>query len=192
MRKSINIFISRKGSVISLFTAALFFLSFYLTPTLSAITLGELEVEKAKDEQIEKTEKSETTSNPDTITPGASPVVTKGEMNPRLVCLLSVIMPGGGHFYLNQDAKGLSFCIAAGIGYTATGYFLIKASFSDTGSTEYKNYLLMAGFLFFMTLIIHFVGVIEAYSDADEINKRKLFGSNNDSDNPYVTKVVFE
>ena len=113
-------------------------------------------------------------------------------MNPRLVCLLSVIMPGGGHFYLNQDAKGLSFCIAAGIGYTATGYFLIKASFSDTGSTEYKNYLLMTGFLFFMTLIIHFVGIVEAYSDADEINKRKLFGSDNDSDNPYVTKVVFE
>ncbi len=192
MRKKFNFLICSKGSVISLVTASLFFFSFYLTPTLSAITLGELEAEKTNEHQIEKSEKSANTSNSDSITPGSRTVVAKEEMNPRLVCLLSVIMPGGGHFYLNQDAKGLSFCIAAGIGYTATGYFLIKASFSDTGSTEYKNYLLMTGFLFFMTLIIHFVGIVEAYSDADEINKRKLFGSDNDSDNPYVTKVVFE
>jgi len=192
MKKINNIFIGRTGSALALLTAALFFSSIYLTPALSAITLGELEGKKTSDRQIVDSEKDKNQKIPDTEIPVKPPAVTKEEMNPRLVCLLSVIMPGGGHFYLNQDAKGLSFCIAAGIGYTATGYFLIKASLSDTGSREYKNYLLMTGFLFFMTLIIHFVGIVEAYSDADEINRKNLFGSKNDNDDPYVTKVMFE
>jgi hypothetical protein len=190
--KNINIFRGLRKPAISLFTAFVFFLSMYLTPALSSITLGELEGEKTTSQQTEETGKDANLSNPDTLTPVTPPSVTRDEMNPRLVCLLSVIMPGGGHFYLNQDAKGLSFCIAAGIGYTATGYFLIKASFSDKGSTEYKNYLLMTGFLFFMTLIIHFVGIVEAYSNADEINKKNLFGGDSNSDDPYVTGIVFE
>ncbi len=186
--------IQQSGAMVktSLFTALIFFMSIYFVPSLTAITLGEIKPDngsKVVEEKIPPEEKSVLKNDlpRDTPTPPS-----ENDINPRLVCLLSVIMPGGGHFYLNQDAKGLSFCIAAGMGYTATGYFLIKATFSDTGSREHKNYLLMTGFLFFMTLIIHFVAIVEAYSDADELNKKNLFGKDKESDNPYITKVIFE
>lgn len=89
---------------------------------------------------------------------------------------------------MNNDVKGIGFCLAAGIGYTATGFFMVKTMLSDTGTTAYKNYLLLTGFLLFITLIVHFVGIIEAYSDAEEMNKQKLFG--NDDNNPYITEFV--
>lgn len=181
----------RLKSVISVLTATLFFISIYLAPSVSAITLGEIESDKISESENKNISKEENLLTPDKdiyVTPQSEEI--SDEKNPRLVCLLSVIMPGGGHFYINQDAKGLSFCIAAGIGYTATGYFLIKASLANKGSREYKNYLLMTGFLFFMTLIVHFVGIVEAYSDADELNRKNLFGK--DIDNPYGTKVVYE
>ncbi len=188
--KGASVFACRLKSVISLLTAILFFTSIYLAPSALAITLGEIEPEKVRGSTRENIEKEEKFLKSDVDVSEHSQADNTDEKNPRLVCLLSVIMPGGGHFYINQDAKGLSFCIAAGIGYTATGYFLIKASLADRGSREYKNYLLMTGFLFFMTLIVHFVGIIEAYNDADELNKKNLFGKN--TDNPYGTKIVYE
>lgn len=189
--KGTIVFLCRLRSVISLLTAILFFTSIYLAPSVSAITLGEIESETVRGSTRENISKEERPIKPDVDVSGNSQAeYNSDEKNPRLVCLLSVIMPGGGHFYINQDAKGLSFCIAAGIGYTATGYFLIKASLADRGSREYKNYLLMTGFLFFMTLIVHFVGIVEAYSDADELGKKNLFGKN--TDNPYGTKITYE
>ena len=180
-------------SIIALFTALIFFMSIYIAPSLSAMTLGEIKPEGGTKPEIEHKAPADKKSDLKADTPIDPPAVTvQDDINPRLVCLLSVVMPGGGHFYLNQDAKGLSFCIAAGMGYTATGYFLIKTTFSDMGSREYKNYLLMTGFLFFMTLIIHFVAIVEAYSDADELNKKNLFGKDDNSDNPYITKVIIE
>lgn len=184
---------SRVMVKISLFTAVIFFMSIYFIPSLSAITLGEIKPDNGSKPAIEEKIPSGEISGLKSDLPQGPPAVPpEDDINPRLVCLLSVIMPGGGHFYLNQDAKGLSFCIAAGMGYTATGYFLIKTTFSDMGSREHKNYLLMTGFLFFMTLIIHFVAIVEAYSDADELNKKNLFGKDKESDNPYITKVIFE
>jgi hypothetical protein len=59
---------------------------------------------------------------------------------------------------------------------------------ADRGSVAYKNYLLLTGFFFFITLIIHFVGIIEAYSDADELNKKNLFNDGN----LYPTDVIKE
>lgn len=177
----------------SLFTAFIFFMSIYFLPSLSAITLGDIKPDNGSKTAVEeKVPAGEKSGLRNDLPQGTPTVPQEDDINPRLVCLLSVIMPGGGHFYLNQDAKGLSFCIAAGMGYTATGYFLIKSTFSDMGSREYKNYLLMTGFLFFMTLIIHFVAIVEAYSDADELNKKNLFGKDKESDNPYITKVIFE
>jgi len=191
--KKVNIQRSKFMVKTSLFTAFIFFMSIYFVPSLTAITLGEIKPDNGSRPVVEEKIPAGEKSSLKTDQPQGTPVVPpEDDINPRLVCLLSVIMPGGGHFYLNQDAKGLSFCIAAGMGYTATGYFLIKTTFSDMGSREHKNYLLMTGFLFFMTLIIHFVAIVEAYSDADELNKKNLFGKDKESDNPYITKVIFE
>ncbi|HPS88024.1 MAG TPA: hypothetical protein PLY36_14830 [Spirochaetota bacterium] len=180
---------------ISVITLIIFLASIYFIPSLSAITLGEIKPDKQESESVKKTnepenlnknkpeeKKTERYDNTDKKTD------EKEEVNPRLVCLLSVIMPGGGHFYLNNDAKGFGFCLAAGIGYTATGYFMVKTMLADSGTVAYKNYLLLTGFLFFITIVVHFVGIIEAYSDAEEMNKEKLFG--NDDNNPFITEFV--
>lgn len=171
-------------------------MNIYLVPSVSAITLGEIKSDKIDSDTVKK---NSDTDKSDRKLPKEkrddSPKLKEenpdrkiDEVNPRLVCLLSVVMPGGGHFYLNNDIKGTGFCIAAGIGYTATGFFMIKTMLAERGSVAYKNYILLTGFLFFITIVIHFVGIIEAYSDADQMNKDKLFG-NGDND-PYITKFV--
>ncbi|HOP62954.1 MAG TPA: hypothetical protein PK906_06255 [Spirochaetota bacterium] len=168
-------------------------------PSVYAITLGEIKSENsaettAKDSDIRggkppvKSEKGLLKKKEEK--PVAEKKAIKDEVSPRLVCLLSVVLPGGGHFYMNNDAKGMSFCLAAGAGYTLTGFFMVKTMLAERGSIAYKNYLLLTGFLFFITLIIHFVGIIEAYSDADEINKRNLFESGNGE--PYPSKMLYE
>lgn len=192
--------------IITLLVISVFFSSMYVLPSLSAITLGEIKSEKEADtikndtiiddSAVIKDDKDKKTVIPEKDdkkkkeaegkTPDAGTKKVK-EINPRLVCLLSVVMPGGGHFYLGNDTKGIAFCMAAGVGYTASGFFMIKTMLAETGSVEFRNYILLTGFLFFLTLIIHFVGIIEAYSDAEEINKKNLF---NGSDDPFETEVI--
>ncbi len=165
-------------------------------PAASAITLGEIKPDKQTNSSVKKNSDIE---KPDNKIPAGKekekPAVKAGDVknekeliNPRLVCLLSVIVPGGGHFYLNRDAKGVGFCIAAGAGYTAAGYFMVKTTLAETGSVEYKNYLLLTCFLLFISIIIHFVGIIEAYTDAEEINKKILSGDNNPYNTEFITK----
>ncbi len=184
---------------ISAATIIIFLASIYFIPSVTAITLGEIKPDKPAEDTIKKTEDSDAQKKKKTEEKQPEKIPEKlkepekksdgeEEINPRLVCLLSVVMPGGGHFYMNNDVKGLGFCLAAGIGYTATGFFMVKTMLSDTGSASYKNYLLLTGFLLFITLIVHFVGIIEAYSDAEELNKQRLFG--NDENNPYITEFV--
>lgn len=182
--------------IISAFTIIIFLTSVYFLPSVSAITLGEIKPDKIENESVKKTadkepgytKKNEEKQPEKQKEPREKIEDEREQVNPRLVCLLSVIMPGGGHFYMNNDIKGIGFCLAAGIGYTATGFFMVKTMLADTGSTAYKNYLLLSGFLLFITLIVHFVGIIEAYSNAEEMNKQKLFG--NDDNNPYITEFV--
>ena len=187
--------------IISAATMIIFLASIYFIPSATAITLGEIKPDKPAADTVKKAEENDALKNkkaeekhPEKIPEKQKEPEKKEEgekeINPRLVCLLSVVMPGGGHFYMNNDVKGLGFCLAAGIGYTATGFFMVKTMLSDTGSTAYKNYLLLTGFLLFITLIVHFVGIIEAYSDAEELNKQKLFG--NDENNPYITEFVLK
>lgn len=185
---------------ISAITAVIFFLSIYCIPSASAITLGEIKPDKKTEDTVKKADESPSDSGkkkappvdkkklkePEKKDKPPKKIADREEVNPRLVCLLSVLMPGGGHFYLKNDTKGMGFCIAAGIGYTATGFFMVKTMLAETGSAEYKNYMLITGFLFFITLIIHIVGIIEAYTDAEELNKEKLFKDS--SDNPLITE----
>lgn len=190
---------------ITLLVIMIFVSSIYALPSLSAITLGEIKSDKeadavkketvADDSVLIKDDKNKKAVVPEKENKKKADAVEKTadgdtkktkEINPRLVCLLSVVMPGGGHFYLGNDTKGIAFCLAAGFGYTASGFFLIKTMLAETGSVQFRNYLLLTGFLFFITLIVHFVGIIEAYSDAEEINKKNLF---NGSDDPFETEV---
>lgn len=163
-------------------------------PAVSAITLGELKPDKVENSSSKKNSEKEKvdkkiSAEKEKEKPHAKIPDVKDDkelINPRLVCLLSLIVPGGGHFYLNRDGKGAGFCIAAGAGYTAAGYFMVKTTLAETGSVEYKNYLLLTCFISFISIIIHFVGIIEAYTDAEEINKKILSGEGN----PYSTEFI--
>jgi len=188
-----------KIRIISILTTIFFFSSLYLLPSLNAITLGEIktdngatrqgqvsaeDLKKLPDKDVRDVDRGESSVSRDIKSR------VNNDISPRLVCLLSVMLPGGGHFYMNNDAKGMSFCLAAGAGYTVSGFFMVKTMLAERGTVAYKNYLLLAGFVFFITLIIHFVGIIEAYSDADEINKKNLFDS--EKDDPYSINIEDE
>jgi len=174
-----------KYKYLTIIVLKLFLLSFYLLPMAEAVTLGDIRDHESRKETDGHVERKIPALKDENIKR------KRADKNPRLVCLLSVLMPGGGHFYLNNDSKGMGFCLAAGVGYTATGYFMVKTLLAEVGTTEFKNYLLLSGFLFFITLIVHFVGIIEAYDDADEMSRAKMFGRR-DSDNPFSTDVVFK
>ncbi|HOP28314.1 MAG TPA: hypothetical protein P5120_03290 [Spirochaetota bacterium] len=191
------IFIIKK--TVSIITIVAFISTVYLIPSANAITLGEIKTDngisqdkedvKGADKKIPLESEKGVKSGED-LQPREKKDQTRKEVSPRLVCLLSIMLPGGGHFYMNNDAKGMSFCLAAGAGYTLTGFFMVKTMLADRGTVAYKNYLLLSGFIFFITLIIHFVGIIEAYSDADEINKKNLFESG--VDDPYSFNIEIE
>jgi hypothetical protein len=191
-----NCIIKKTVSIITLFA---FVSSVYLLPSANAITLGEIKSDNGAAQEGAGTKDSGKKLPPDSekgvkngkdIQSSDKKGELRKDVSPRLVCLLSIMLPGGGHFYLNNDAKGMSFCLAAGAGYTLTGFFMVKTMLADRGTVAYKNYLLLSGFIFFITLIIHFVGIIEAYSDADEINKKNLFESG--VDDPYSFNIEFE
>lgn len=184
---------------ITIITIVLFVTGIYILPSANAITLGEIKSENGTSQVKkggEEQDKKLPVKSDDALRESKGKPVPdkkqelKKEVSPRLACLLSAIIPGGGHFYMNNDAKGMSFCLAAGAGYTVAGFFMVKTMLAESGSVAYKNYLLLTGFMFFISLVIHFVGVIEAYSDADEINKKNLFESG--EYDPYSFNITIE
>ena len=152
------------NKTIALLVISIFFSNIYVLPSLSAITLGEIKSENESGSAGYDSEKKGVTPEKDDkkkpLSEEKAPGEKTKEINPRLVCLLSVVMPGGGHFYLGNDAKGIAFCLAAGFGYTVSGFFFVKTMLADIGSVQHRNYLLLTGFFFFITLIVHFVGII--------------------------------
>ena len=83
------------------------------------------------------------------------------EKDPRLACMLSLIVPGGGHIYLKEDLKGISFCLLSVVGYSASGYYLYAGLFGDSSDTEKKSMLIVSGLLFVIAAIVHVVGMVE-------------------------------
>lgn len=112
--------------------------------------------------------------------------------DPRLACLMSLIIPGGGHIYLRQDLKGVGFCLLAGAAYGASGYYLYQAFKGGYEGTEKKSKMVIAGLFFVVAAIVHIVGVVEAYNDAIEINERDFYYGRNFSRNPYLADFEVE
>lgn len=112
--------------------------------------------------------------------------------DPRLACLMSLIIPGGGHIYLRRDLKGVGFCLLAGAAYGASGYYLYQAFRGGYEGTEKKSKMVIAGLFFVVAAIVHVVGVVEAYNDAIEINERDFYYGRNFSRNPYLADFEVE
>jgi len=112
--------------------------------------------------------------------------------DPRLACLMSLIIPGGGHIYLRRDLKGVGFCLLAGAAYGASGFYLYQAYKGGYEGTEKKSKMVIAGLFFVVAAIVHVVGVVEAYNDAIEINERDYYYGRNFSRNPYLAEFEAE
>ena len=114
------------------------------------------------------------------------------EREPRLACLLSLMMPGGGHIYLKEDLKGIGIFASVLLGYSFAGYYLYAANKDDLSSSEKKSKYIISGLFFIVALIIHVVGIVEAYNDAIEINEEKYYYGMEKSKNPYIAEFIME
>ncbi len=170
----------------------IFILNFYLMPLAGAITVEE----EAGNKKIEeKKPVIEDLSGGESGTRIFGRVVEErpnrqrdSGKDPRLACLLSLIIPGGGHIYLRRDLKGIGFCLAAGTGYTVTGYYLYRSFIRDKGP-DFRSKVIVSGLLFFISALIHVVGIVEAYADAEEMNKRSYYGMS-DPESPYASRLI--
>jgi hypothetical protein len=110
------------------------------------------------------------------------------QRDPRLACLLSLIIPGGGHVYLRNDLKAAGFCLLTATAYSISAYYLYVALMKTDSSTEKKSRLILSGLLFVVGALIHVVGIVEAYNDAIEINEKQFYFGTEKSVSPYVAK----
>ncbi|MCP4135693.1 MAG: hypothetical protein GY754_32295 [bacterium] len=178
--------------------------AFYLLPAVKALTLEE-SVERKKLQQIEMAEKARGTT-PAKKTGKTEPA--KGDKvyvrvaerrdfsprpqkkDPRLACLLSLMIPGGGgQIYLRKDLKGIGFCLATSAGYGLTGYYLYNYFLGSATDTDIKSKFIISGLLLTISIVIHVVGIIEAYSDAEEMNKENYYYGSQVLRNPYGAEI---
>ncbi|MCB1145863.1 MAG: hypothetical protein KDK38_03620 [Leptospiraceae bacterium] len=92
--------------------------------------------------------------------------------DPRLACLLSLILPGGGEFYLRKDVKGIAFCLSTTTVYLLSFYYLYLGLTSGTQSNLWTGVVgsVLGG-------ILHVVGMVESYNDAVIINEARYYFS---------------
>lgn len=161
-------------------------MAFYIVPAIYSITVEEQAGKKAES----------TPSYSDEFTAKVperrDPKSRIQERDPRLACMLSLIVPGGGHIYLREDLKGAGFCILTGASYGAAAYYLYQAYRGDYEASEKKSKLVIGGLFVMIGAIVHVVGIVEAYNDAVDINERNFYYGAAHSPTPYIAEVVFE
>jgi len=161
---------NRVLKTVSLAVLILFSMHVYILPSVSAVTVEEQAGKKNKDSSLNNDDEflKKTPARRDSS--GGME-----EKDPRLACLLSLIIPGAGQIYLKKDLKGIAFFSLSVIGYSAAGYYLYKGMFGDADGAEKKSKLVLAGLFYLLGLIFHIVGVVEAYNDAIEINEKSFY-----------------
>lgn len=115
----------------------------------------------------------------------------RDEKDPRLACLLSLIVPGGGQIYLKKDIKGIALFSLTVAGYSSAGYYLYKAYNDGAEGSEKKSKILISGLLFLVGVVFHVVGIVEAYNDTIEINKQKFYYGGY-SQYPHIARLIKE
>jgi hypothetical protein len=155
---------------ISLSVLVVFSMNFYVLPSVFAVTV---------EEQAGKNVKESVNSGDDEFV-RKTPARRAGsagaeEKDPRLACLLSLVIPGGGLIYLKKDLKGVAFFSLTVAGYSAAGYYLYKGLMGDLSGAEKKSKIVISGLFFLLGIIFHVVGIVEAYNDAIEINEKSYY-----------------
>ena len=172
---------------ISLFIILIFILNVYVLPSAYSVTIEEQALRKSSEKQNNSEDEF------DRKTP-ARRDSNRGaqEKDPRLACLLSLIIPGAGEIYLRNDIKGIIFFALPIVGYSFAGYYLFQAFMADVSETEKKSRYLVSGLLLLVSVIIHIVGIVETYNDAIEINEKNLYYGTGKSKSPYIAQLLIE
>ncbi|MFH0974592.1 MAG: hypothetical protein V1874_02275 [Spirochaetota bacterium] len=160
----------RPYGIISFCLLITFTLHFCILPSVSALTVEEQAGKKAadttaitEDEFVRKTQARRGYNT------------NAEQKDPRLACLLSLVVPGGGQIYLKKDLKGIAFFSLTVAGYSAAGFYLYKAINNDYSGSEKKSKIVISGLFFLVGIIFHTVGIVEAYNDAIEINEKSFY-----------------
>ena len=110
---------------------------------------------------------------------GKTTVITPDRVpykDPRLSCLLSFIIPGGGgQFYLRNDLKGIIFCLSSLSLYSVSFYYLYQGIL--VSSSNSRSQIIIGSIGIVGSLIIHIVGMVESYNDAVELNEANYYFS---------------
>ncbi len=171
----------------ALFAVLIFILNIYILPSAYSVTIEEQALKKSADQPAAADDEF------DRKTPARRDIGRGAqEKDPRLACLLSLIIPGSGEIYLRNDIKGIIFCALPVAGYTFAGYYLYQAISADISETEKKSRYLISGLLLAVSVIIHIVGIVESYNDAIEINEKNLYYGSEKSLSPYVAQLLIE
>ena len=69
---------------------------------------------------------------------------------------------------------------------------LYVARDSDSTGGERRSKLVISGLILVVGIIVHVVGIVEAYNDAIDINEEKYYFGKEKSESPFVASVVYE
>ncbi len=176
----------RSIKIIACFILSIFVLHLYIIPSAYSVTL---------EEQARKSTKNKPAFTDDDFTRKAR---SRRDLNvperkdPRLACLLSLIIPGSGHIYLKDDIKGIAFFTLSVVGYAFAGYYAYAAYADNASGTEKKSNYIISALLLLVSVILHVVGIVEAYNDAIEINEKYFYYGTKKSASPYIAKLTIE
>lgn len=171
--------------IVSFFILTVFTFHLYILPAAYSVTIAEQAGSSEKKTYSQDDEFNQKTPARRAYS-GSS-----AQKDPRLACLLSLIIPGGGQIYLKNDLKGIGFFLLTMTGYSSAGYYLYKALKDDASSEEKKSKIMISGLLYLIGLIFHVVGIVESYNDAIEINETNFYYGSGKSKNPYIARLIF-
>ena len=183
---------------ISFITVCMFLLNIYILPSAFALTVKEQAGDRKAaekgtiEETLKKVDKKENRIQEPSETAREVSFESHAGKDPRLACILSLMIPGGGHIYLRRDLKGIGFCVATGASYAAAGYFAYDSFLGDSASGDLKTRMVLPGLFFLVSIIIHTVGIVEAYADAEKMNRYNNAYDRGCAVSPYVAKIVVE
>lgn len=156
-------------------TTALFYLSFLAVELFNPFFLVAVTVEQQvfsteeKDPFARQATKTQTPSEIEGKTPVQPNLSLTPYKDPRLACLLSLILPGSGEIYLRKDLKGVSFCLSTAAAYTVASYYFYTFTLGQ------RQGLLIGSVAMLVGSIIHIISMVESYNDAIQINEARYY-----------------
>ncbi len=167
---------------ISAFMVGTILLQYFITPAAIAVTVEQQIFSGEEKDPFQKTSNPSAVRStaPDTnALEGKSATIAGMQQvpykDPRLACLLSLMLPGSGEIYLRKDLKGITFCLATTTTYLLSFYYLYLG-FLGPAADQRKN-LIIGSVGFIAGVIIHIVSMVESYNDAVLINEARYFFS---------------